>query len=36
MTINDINVYDNYAILIGDDGHKIIYHSIYSGIYIII
>ncbi|CAD8186166.1 unnamed protein product [Paramecium octaurelia] len=31
MTINDVNVFQYYAVLIGDDGHKIIYHSIYQG-----
>jgi hypothetical protein len=31
MTINDVNVFKYYAVLIGDDGHKIVYHSIYSG-----
>lgn len=31
MTINDVNVFEYYAVLIGDDGHKIVQHSIYSG-----
>ncbi|CAD8126091.1 unnamed protein product [Paramecium sonneborni] len=31
MTINDVNVFQYYAVLIGDDGHKIVQHSIYSG-----
>ncbi|CAK82973.1 unnamed protein product (macronuclear) [Paramecium tetraurelia] len=31
MTINDVNVFQYYAVLIGDDGHKIIYHSVYQG-----
>ncbi|CAD8092573.1 unnamed protein product [Paramecium sonneborni] len=31
MTINDVNVFQYYAVLIGDDGHQIIYHSIYQG-----
>lgn len=31
MTINDVNVFEHYAVLIGDDGHKIIFHSIYEG-----
>lgn len=30
MIINDVNVFEHYAVLIGDDGHKIIYHSIYN------
>lgn len=29
MTINDVKVFEYYTILIGDDGHKIVYHSIY-------
>mgnify|MGYP001810465304 CR=1 FL=1 len=30
MTINDVSVFDHYAILVGEDGHKIVYHSIYN------
>ncbi|CAD8153468.1 unnamed protein product [Paramecium octaurelia] len=30
MIINNVNVFEHYAVLIGDDGHKIIYHSIYN------
>lgn len=31
MVINGVNVFDKYGVLIGEDGHKIIYHSIYNG-----
>ena len=33
MLLFDVVVFDTYALLIGDDAHKIIYHSIYNGIY---
>ncbi|CAD8076971.1 unnamed protein product [Paramecium primaurelia] len=31
MIINDVSVLEQYAILIGNNKHKIVYHSIYSG-----
>lgn len=30
LTINNVAVFQHYAILIGEDGHKIVYHSIYN------
>ena len=31
MVIHDVHMFENLAILIGFDAHKVIYHSIYSG-----
>ncbi|TNV75014.1 hypothetical protein FGO68_gene2284 [Halteria grandinella] len=30
MSINSVNVFEHYAVLVGEDGHKIVYHSIYN------
>lgn len=31
MSFYDVKVYENYAVLIGYEAHKIISHSIFSG-----
>lgn len=30
MSITNVNVFEHYAVLVGEDGHKIVYHSIYN------
>ena len=32
MAIYDVKMYETFAVLIGYDAHKIVYHSIYNGI----
>lgn len=31
MQLNDVIIFPQYAILVGYDAHKLIYHSIYTG-----
>lgn len=30
LTVNSVAVFEHYAVLIGEDAHKIVYHSIYN------
>lgn len=34
MVIHDVQMFKDFAILVGFDAHKIIYHSIFSGKFI--
>ena len=31
MAIFDVYMWDNFAVLVGDDAHRVIFHSVYEG-----
>lgn len=33
MAIFDVKIFEHFAVLIGYDAHKVVYHSIYQGIH---